>query len=206
MISSHHIDCAFNRELLKLTIHFWATHVNWNWTRFPFNKLRHFQICIAKCLYSYKKQFAKNTFHKCQNSTSSFTQVPFKLQKKPDADPLTRGPDQFCLNFYMGNNQVRLMIEKCNSTHARNHCRARQAHMKKMLRNEDTFTQCFQTAKGVRSHFFFRFCYGPKTRKKQVWIHFMKTWYRRFTRQKYLAHTNFFFFTALLGAPLVNTI
>ena len=29
-------------------------------------------------------------------------------------------------------------------------------------------------------------------RKKRVWIHFMETWYWRFTRQKYPVHTNFF--------------
>ena len=34
--------------------------------------------------------------------------------------------------------------------------------------------------------------YGRQTRKKQVWIHFMKTWYGRFTWQKYLVRTNFF--------------
>ena len=72
------------------------------------------------------------------------------------------------------------MIEECNSTHARNHRKARQAHMKKMVRNDDAFTQRFRTAKGVRTRFFFRFwviaAYGPKTRKKRVRIHFMKTW------------------------------
>ena len=46
------------------------------------------------------------------------------------------------------------MIEECNSTHARNHRKARQAHMKKMVRNEDAFTQRFRTAKGVRTGFF----------------------------------------------------
>ena len=49
------------------------------------------------------------------------------------------------------------MIEKCNITHARNHRKAWQAQMKKMVRNKDAFTQCFQTAKGVRTHFFFGF-------------------------------------------------
>ena len=50
------------------------------------------------------------------------------------------------------------MIEKCNSTHARNHRQARQAHIKKMLRNEDAFTQRFRrTAKEVRTRVFFRF-------------------------------------------------
>ena len=46
------------------------------------------------------------------------------------------------------------MIEECNSTHARNHRKARQAHMKKMVRNEDTLTQRFRTAKGGRTGFF----------------------------------------------------
>ena len=49
------------------------------------------------------------------------------------------------------------MIEKCNGTHARNHRKARQAHMKKMVRNEGAFTQRFRTAKGVRTSFFFFF-------------------------------------------------
>ena len=39
----------------------------------------------------------------------------------------------FFLIVYSGNNQFRLMIEKCNSTRARNHRKARQAHMKKMV-------------------------------------------------------------------------
>ena len=72
------------------------------------------------------------------------------------------------------------MIEKCNSTHARNHRKARQAHIKKMLRNEDAFTQRFRTAKGVRTRVFFGLgaiaAYGPQTRKKRVRIHSMKTW------------------------------
>ena len=64
------------------------------------------------------------------------------------------------------------------------------------VRNEDAFTQRFRTAaKGVRTRFsgFGAIAaYGPKTRKKRVRIHFMKTWYGRFTRQKYLVHNNFF--------------
>ena len=44
------------------------------------------------------------------------------------------------------------------------------------------------------------FCFGaiaaaamaPKPKKKRVRIHFMKTWYGRFTLQKYLVCTNFF--------------
>ena len=80
--------------------------------------------------------------------------------------------------------------------------------MKKMVRKEDAFTQRFRTAKGVRTRFLGGFgaiaAYGPQTRKKQVWIHFMKTWYGRFTWQKYLVRTNFFmgpfFFCGINGA------
>ena len=46
------------------------------------------------------------------------------------------------------------MIEKRNSTHAQNYRKAWQAQMKKMVQNKDAFTQCFQTAKGVQTHFF----------------------------------------------------
>ena len=46
------------------------------------------------------------------------------------------------------------MIEKCNSTHARNHRKARQAHMKKMVLNEGAFTRRFRAAKGVQTRFF----------------------------------------------------
>ena len=64
------------------------------------------------------------------------------------------------------------------------------------VRNEDAFTQRFRTAaKGVRTRFsgFGAIAaYGPKTRKKRVRIHFMKTWYGRFTRQKYLVRNNYF--------------
>ena len=104
----------------------------------------------------------------------------YTTEKKPDPDPLKSGSDRFFLTVYTGNNKVRLMIEECNSTHARNHRKARQAHMKKMVRNEDTLTQRFRTAKGGRTGFFSGFgaiaAYGPKTRKKRVRIHFMKTW------------------------------
>ena len=85
------------------------------------------------------------------------------------------------------------MIEKYNSTHARKHRKALQAHMKKTVPNEDEFTQRFATER-VRPFFGFgaiAAC-GPKTGKKRVRIHFMKTWYGRFTRQKYLVHNNFF--------------
>ena len=69
-------------------------------------------------------------------------------------DPLKSGLDHFLLTVYTGNNQVRLMIKKGNSAHARNHRKAWQAHMKKMVRNEDAFTQRFRTTKGVRTRFF----------------------------------------------------
>ena len=56
----------------------------------------------------------------------------------------------FFFAVYTGNNQLR-----SNGTFARNHSKARQAHMTKMVRNEDAFTQRFRTAKGVRTPFFF---------------------------------------------------
>ena len=75
--------------------------------------------------------------------------------------------------------------------HARNHRKARQAHMN-MVRNEDAFTQSFRTAKGVQtSFFFFSVLLWPQNQKKASRIHFMKTWYGMFTRQKYLVRTNF---------------
>ena len=49
------------------------------------------------------------------------------------------------------------MIEKCNSKHAQNDRKARQANMKKMVLNADAFTRCFRTAKGSRLGFFFGF-------------------------------------------------
>ena len=62
------------------------------------------------------------------------------------------------------------MIEKCNSTHARNHRKLRQAHIKKMVPNEDAFAQRFRTAKGIRTRFFFFgsgaiAAHGPKPEK-----------------------------------------
>ena len=78
---------------------------------------------------------------------------PIYATEKNGAGPI------FFLTIHTGNNQDRLMIEKCKKlTHARNHRKARQAQMKKMVRNEDTFTQYFRTAKGVRTRlFYFRF-------------------------------------------------
>ena len=81
-------------------------------------------------------------------------QVPLTTEKTGSGPWLKSGWDHFFLTVYTGNNKVRLMIEQCNSTHARNHRKARQAHMKKMVRNEDAFTQRFRTAKWVRTRFF----------------------------------------------------
>ena len=60
-----------------------------------------------------------------------------------------------------------------------------------MVRNEDAFTQSFRTAKGVQTSFFFSVLLWPQNQKKASRIHFMKTWYGMFTRQKYLVRTNF---------------
>ena len=83
-------------------------------------------------------------------------QVPFTLEKKPGPEPLKSGPDQYILTVYTRNNQIRLnsaKVDMCKSRHARNHRKARQAHMKKMVRKEHVFTQRFRTAKGVRTRF-----------------------------------------------------
>ena len=67
--------CTFNRELLLvITNHFWATHVNRNWTLFRFDKHWHFQICIAKCLYSYKKTICEKSLF-----TNAKTPLPVSL-------------------------------------------------------------------------------------------------------------------------------
>ena len=95
-------------------------------------------------------------FRNIEDTGTEF-EVPLTLQKKLGPDWSKSGQDQFFLTVYTGNNQVRLMIEKHNSTHAQNHRKAWQAQMKKIVRNKDAFTQCFQTAKGVRTHFFFGF-------------------------------------------------
>ena len=39
---------------------FWATHVNRKWAFFSLNMPWHGQICIAKCLYSYRDDLPKN--------------------------------------------------------------------------------------------------------------------------------------------------
>ena len=75
------------------------------------------------------------------------------------------------------------MIEKYNSTHARNHRKLRQAHIEKIVRNEDAFAQRFRTAKVIRTRFFFFFfdsgaiaAHSSKTRKSESGrIHFRKT-------------------------------
>ena len=64
------------------------------------------------------------------------------------------------------------MIERYNSTHARNHRKLRQAHIEKIVRNEDAFAQRFRTAKGIRTRFFFFgsgaiAAHSPKTRKSE---------------------------------------
>ena len=127
----------------------------------------------------------------------SFSNLFCSIDKKGNYFTYSGSP-MYTLIVYSGNNQVRLMIEKCNSTHARNHRKARQAHMKKMVLNEDAFTRRFRAAKGVQTRFFS--VLGPwSTRKRQVRIHFMKAWYGRFTRQKYLVRTNFFYGCFFMG-------
>ena len=91
------------------------------------------------------------TWHVLENSLKSH----LHYRKKLDPDALKSCPDQYFLTVYIGNNQVRLIIKKCNSTHARNHGKAWQVHMKKMVQNEDVFTQLFGTSKGVQTNFFF---------------------------------------------------
>ena len=49
-----------NREFNKRR--FWATHVNRKWAFFSFNIPWRYQICIAKCLYSYRDDLPKNWF------------------------------------------------------------------------------------------------------------------------------------------------
>ena len=67
-------------------------------------------------------------------------------------------------------------------THAQNHGKAGQAHMKRMAWNEDAFTQ----KKSVPTRFFFSVLgplapMAPKPEKKCVRTHAMQTWYRKFT-------------------------
>ena len=88
------------------------------------------------------------------------------------------------------------MIEKCTVHKRETTVTPRQAHKKKMVRNEDALQSAFEHQKLSGLVFlFFGFgaiaAYGPQTRKKRVRIHFMKTWFGRFTRPKYLVRTNF---------------
>ena len=55
---------------------FWATHVNRKWAFFSLNMPWHGQICIAKCLYSFRDDLPKNllkiTAQVCKKSTSGW--------------------------------------------------------------------------------------------------------------------------------------
>ena len=55
---------------------FWAKHVNRKWVFFSFNIPQRHQICIAKCLYSYKDNLPKNLFkvtaQVCKKSASGW--------------------------------------------------------------------------------------------------------------------------------------
>ena len=83
------------------------------------------------------------------------------------------------------------MSVKCNSTHVRNHRKARQVHMKKMVLNEDEFTRRFRTAKGVQTRFFFGFgAIGNQKRASPDPFH--ENMVRKVYTAKYLVRTNFF--------------
>ena len=62
---------------------------------------------------------------------------PTYTTEKTGSGPIKKWFGPIFLTVYTGNNLVRLMIEKCNSTHAWKHHEARQAHMKKMVRNQE---------------------------------------------------------------------
>ena len=55
---------------------FWATHVNRKWGLLPFYMPGHYQICIAKFLFSYKddlpESFNQTTTQCCKKSTSGW--------------------------------------------------------------------------------------------------------------------------------------
>ena len=55
---------------------FWTTHVNRKWAFFSFNTPWRDQICMAKCLYSYRDDLPKNFFkiaaQECKKSTSGW--------------------------------------------------------------------------------------------------------------------------------------
>ena len=124
------------------------------------------------------------------------SQVRFALQKKPGLDSLKGGPDQFFLTVYTGNNQVRLMIEKCIVHMCETTLRHGRLTWRRWYGTKMRLQSAFEQQKGSGLVFFFGFgaiaTYDPKTRKKRVRIYFMKTWHGRFTRQKYLVRTNFF--------------
>ena len=92
----------------------------------------------------------KGTFGWGCATESYYLSSPIYTTEKTGSGPIKK----WCGSIvYVGDNQVRLMIEKCNSTHAQNRRKVRQAHMKKMAWNKDAFTLHFRTAKGVRTHF-----------------------------------------------------
>ena len=72
LLSAHARTSQTNRELKQRR--FWAKHVNRKWGPLPFYMPRHWQICIAKCLFSYKedliKSFNRTTAQWCKKSTS----------------------------------------------------------------------------------------------------------------------------------------
>ena len=59
LLSAHARTSQANRELKQRR--FWATHVNRKWGPLPFYIPRHWQICIAKCLFSYKEDLRVST-------------------------------------------------------------------------------------------------------------------------------------------------
>ena len=74
LLSAHARTSQANRELKQRR--FWATHVNRKWGPLPFYMPRHWQICIAKCLFSYKEDliesFNRTTAQWCKKSTSGW--------------------------------------------------------------------------------------------------------------------------------------
>ena len=74
LLSAHARTSQANRELKQRR--FWATHVNRKSGSLPFYMPRHWQICIAKCLFSYKENliesFNRTTAQWCKKSTSGW--------------------------------------------------------------------------------------------------------------------------------------
>ena len=90
------------------------------------------------------------------------------------------------------------MIEKRNSTHARNHRKARQAHMKMVGKRRCVLHSAFEQLKGSALVLFFGFCghsrlLPPKPEKKRVRIHFMKNTVRKVYTAKISAPYQLFF-------------